>query len=128
MERRLVVLPRVRRPNFHLTAWLARTPVELARGLLWADRLGDREGMLFEMGSLTTQSFTMQSMRFPLDIVFMRATDAGLVPTEAANRVPVGSIVKPRLPYTHALEVRAGLLGARAVDLSQPFGVFEAER
>lgn len=52
---------------------LAMTPAERARGLMFREELGAREGMLFVFPAEDQLSFWMKNTLIPLDMVFIRA-------------------------------------------------------
>lgn len=65
---------------------LARTGAEQARGLMFRDRMGANEGMLFPLDRPRMAAFWMKNTVIPLDIIFI-GTD-GRILNIAANTVP----------------------------------------
>ena len=65
---------------------LARTPAEQARGLMFRDRMGPDEGMVFPLDRPRMAAFWMKNTVIPLDIIFI-GTD-GRILNIAANTVP----------------------------------------
>ena len=54
-----------------VTAEIAKTEEERARGLMFRDRLGENEGMLFIFEEPDFYSFWMKNMKFPIDIIWL---------------------------------------------------------
>lgn len=84
---------------------------ERSQGLRGVADLGHLDGMLFDMVTDSTATFTMRGTRIPLDIYFFDSAGAGLgmlemVPCEAE---PCPSY-SPGVPFRYALEVPAGTL------------------
>src|SRR6266850_8102395 len=50
---------------------IARTPEQKARGYMYRDKVGRREGMLFLFPDSDFHSFWMKNCRIPLDIVWL---------------------------------------------------------
>lgn len=71
---------------------VASTTIEQARGLSYRPSLGAQSGMLFLFGSGSVQSFWMQGMNFPLDMIWINGnTIAGFaqnVPAPASGTAP----------------------------------------
>jgi uncharacterized membrane protein (UPF0127 family) len=53
---------------------IASTSLEQARGLSFRPSLGTNDGMLFIFGTGSVQTFWMQGMNFPLDMIWIRGT------------------------------------------------------
>jgi uncharacterized protein len=91
-----------------VVAW-ADTPDERSRGLMGVEDLGDLDGMLFDLETTRTSSFTMRDTVIALDIAFFDAEGRGrgvlpMVPCDSAD-CPGYSIGEPA---RYALEVPAG--------------------
>lgn len=56
---------------------LAQTSAERIQGLSDRESLPENSGMLFMWNMNVRSMFSMRRMRFPLDIIFIRGTDAG---------------------------------------------------
>lgn len=99
----LVIAGRVR-----LTVELARTPEEQVRGLSGRKSLRPGHGMLFVYERTQPVSIWMKDMRFPLDILWIRAGRIVAIEKDAPPLAPVG----PERVYTATadlvLEVPAG--------------------
>ena len=96
-----------------VVAEIARTEDEHARGLMWRERLGDGEGMLFVFREEDDHAFWMKNTLIPLDMVFV---DSGRrVVGVVANATP-GSL-EPRSGgrSRYVLEVPGGWAAARGV-------------
>lgn len=93
-----------------LVAW-ADTPQTRSRGLMQVERLGDLDGMLFDLGSERPVAFTMRNTLIPLDIYFFAETGAGVGRLEMVPCIeepcPTYSI---DTPARYALEIPAGSL------------------
>jgi len=86
---------------------VARTPDEQARGLMFRDRVGDNEGMIFPFQSPVAASFWMKNTVVPLDMVFIRAD--GTIARIAANTVPYSlDPVFAGEPVAAVLELKGG--------------------
>jgi len=55
------------------TAEVARTPDEQAQGMMFRERIGPNEAMLFPFPTPRVASFWMKNTLIPLDIIFIRA-------------------------------------------------------
>lgn len=84
-------------------------PSTRARGLMGVEDLGDLDGMLFDLGSERSATFTMRNTLIPLDIVFFAADGSGRV---MLTMEPCAAEPCPTYPSVHpvryALEVPAG--------------------
>lgn len=86
---------------------LADTPEAQSRGLMFRDRLGDNEGMLFPSKAPEPRSFWMKNTPLSLDIIFIGAD--GRISNIAANTVPYSLDSVPSQGFAIAvLELRAG--------------------
>jgi uncharacterized membrane protein (UPF0127 family) len=57
--------------GFSVRAQVARSPEQLERGLMFRDKLGYDEGMLFVLGEDAARAFWMKNTFIPLDIIFI---------------------------------------------------------
>jgi uncharacterized membrane protein (UPF0127 family) len=86
---------------------LAASPEAQMRGLMFRDRLGDNEGMLFPSAVPEPRSFWMKNTPLSLDIIFIGAD--GRISNIAANTVPYSLDPVPSKGLASAvLELRAG--------------------
>jgi uncharacterized membrane protein (UPF0127 family) len=86
---------------------LADTPEAQARGLMFREKLGDNEGMIFPSEAPEPRSFWMKNTPLSLDIIFI-GTD-GRITNIAANTVPYSLESVPSAGFaTGVLELRAG--------------------
>ena len=101
------------------TVEVAATSDEQERGLMFRERLGKNEGMVFPFPRPRMAGFWMKNTLIPLDMLFIRAD--GTVARIAANTVP-GSLesVLSGEPVGAVLE----LAGGRAAEL----GITEGDR
>lgn len=90
--------------------WVARTAVELQRGLMHvtADEMGPDQGMLFVFAREEPRSFWMASTPQSLDIAYIR-TDGTIVQVTTMRAHDRGTYSSVE-PARYALEVRAGRL------------------
>ena len=65
---------------------VARSPAEQSRGLMFRDRMGADEGMIFPMDPPRMAAFWMKNTVIPLDIIFVGPD--GRISNIAANTVP----------------------------------------
>jgi uncharacterized membrane protein (UPF0127 family) len=97
---------------------VARTPEQQAQGLMFRERLGPDEGMIFPFAPPRPASFWMRNTLIPLDMIFVRAN--GTIARIAANTVPLSEeSVAVGEPVAAVLEIRGG----RAAEL----GITEAD-
>ena len=91
------------------TVEIADTRVKQAKGLMFRNRLGEREGMLFVYKEATVKHFWMKYTPLPLDIIFI-SEEKRIVNVEAA--VPCRSAPCPRYasrgPVRYVLEINRG--------------------
>ncbi|MBI4175436.1 DUF192 domain-containing protein [Candidatus Berkelbacteria bacterium] len=95
----------------------AITPEKQARGLAnrWC-RLSDQQGMYFVYAEATTPTFWMNTMRFPIDLLWIQE---GMVVGWETNLVPDHGeqVYLAPVPIDRVLEVRAGWVDAHAIAL-----------
>ena len=91
---------------------LAKTGAEQQKGLMFRERLGPDEGMIFPMDPPRGASFWMKNTVIPLDIVFI-GTD-GRISNIAANTVPYS--LQP-IPSEGLAKGVLELRGGRAAEL-----------
>ncbi|MGD8976620.1 MAG: DUF192 domain-containing protein [Gammaproteobacteria bacterium] len=86
---------------------LARTPEQLARGLMFVTEMGEMEGMLFDFGRTRPAGMWMRNTVLPLDMVFVRAD--GVISNIAARTVPFSRTpILSDGPVRFVLEVHGG--------------------
>jgi uncharacterized protein len=89
------------------TVEVASTADQQAQGLMYRDRLGDNEGMIFPFPSPRPASFWMRNTLIPLDMIFIRQD--GTIARIAANTVPHSEQpVNSGEPVAAVLELRGG--------------------
>ena len=94
---------------------LAVTPEQRRQGLMFRERLGEREGMLFVFDDEQTVSFWMRDTPLPLSIAFI---DARGVIVHVADMVPYSEAPVPsRYPVRYALEVNKGALERAGIEV-----------
>lgn len=97
---------------------LARTPEELARGLMFRRELPDRQGMLFDFLTEQHVGFWMRNTLIPLDMLFIGKD--GVIRHLHENAVPLSEeTIASRYPVRAVLEINGGLvrrLGIRPGD------------
>lgn len=93
---------------------LADTPEAQARGLMFRDRLGDNEGMIFLSAQPGPRSFWMKNTPLSLDIIFIGPD--GRIANIAANTVPYSlDSVSSKGDASGVLELRAGRAAALGI-------------
>ncbi len=93
---------------------VARTPAEQERGLMFRERLGADEGMLFVFPATGEHSFWMKNTLLPLDMIFIG--EDGLVVGVVHDAQPLTTT--PRgvgVPSRYVLEVNGGWSAAHGV-------------
>ena len=94
---------------------LAATPEQRRQGLMFRERLGEREGMLFVFEEEQPVSFWMRDTPLPLSIAFI---DARGVIVHVADMVPYSEAPVPsRYPVRYALEVNKGALERAGIEV-----------
>jgi uncharacterized protein len=97
---------------------LALNDVERSRGLMFRDKLGPYEGMLFDFHQEAPVGFWMKNTLIPLDMVFIGGD--GTVRHVHANAVPLSTDTIPsQFPVRAVLEINGGsarLLGIKPGD------------
>jgi uncharacterized membrane protein (UPF0127 family) len=94
---------------------LARTPAEQERGLMFREKMGADEGMLFIFQESSEHTFWMKNTILPLDMIF--ADGQGMVVGVVRNAEP--QTLTPRTvgaPSRYVLEVNAGWSAAHGVE------------
>lgn len=92
---------------------IAQTLEQKAKGLAGRDSLADRHGMVFPFTKKSVLSFTMQGMRFPLDIIWI--ADGKIVDISQNLQPDTGmlaSAYRPKAPADMVLELNAGVAAA----------------
>lgn len=89
---------------------LAQTPQEWETGLSYRDSMPMDHGMLFLFPTADQQTFWMNGMRFPLDIIFL---EQGAV-IQIEENLPAQNGLPPRIVISHGqadavLELNAGI-------------------
>jgi uncharacterized protein len=86
---------------------VARTEAEQERGLMFRDRLGPDQGMIFPMSPPRVASFWMKNTVIPLDMIFIRAD--GTIARIAAETEPYSlTPVSSGEPVAAVLEIKGG--------------------
>lgn len=92
---------------------VAQTFEQKAKGLAGRDSLADGHGMVFPFTKKSVLSFTMQGMRFPLDIIWI--ADGKIVdisPNLQPDTGMLASAYRPKVPADVVLELNAGVVAA----------------
>ena len=110
--------PRVEFPSGAVyRAELARTPEELAQGLMFRESLPEHTGMLFLFPGSDVHKFWMKNTMIPLDMVWMDAE--GKVLFVSASTPPCRTdpcpTYGPELPATSVLEIAGGVASREKV-------------
>ena len=112
----LVVVTAGREIKFEVE--LALNDAERSRGLMFREKLGPYDGMLFDFYQDAPVSFWMKNTLIPLDMVFIAAD--GTIRHVHANAVPLSTDAIPsQFPVRAVLEINGGsarLLGIKPGD------------
>ncbi|MFN7011729.1 MAG: DUF192 domain-containing protein [Allorhizobium sp.] len=96
----------------------AITPEQRAHGLMFRESLGDRQGMIFDFGTVREVMMWMKNTPLSLDMVFI--AEDGRISRIASRTTPYSeAIVASRGPVRYVLEIRGGqaaVLGMAAGD------------
>ena len=88
------------------TVWVASTPDQRQRGLMFRTDLGPRQGMLFVFEDSSEHEFWMKNTPLPLSIAFL--TVDGVI-FQIESLTPYSElVVRSRQPARYAIEVKAG--------------------
>lgn len=98
--------------NLTLSVEIANTNEQINRGLMFRTSLGEREGMIFDMGRNSRQPFWMYHTLIPLDAIFM---DEEMRVVDIVSMHPCGSEdaakciqYAPKNEMRYVLEVNGG--------------------
>jgi uncharacterized membrane protein (UPF0127 family) len=112
----LVVVTASREIKFEVE--LALNDAERSRGLMYREKLGPYDGMLFDFHQDAPVSFWMKNTLIPLDMVFIAGD--GTIKHVHANAVPLSTEAVPsQFPVRAVLEINGGsarLLGIKPGD------------
>ena len=112
----LVVVTSAREIKFEVD--LATNDAERARGLMYREKLGPYDGMLFDFYQDAPVSFWMKNTLIPLDMVFIAGD--GTIKHVHANATPLSTDAIPsQFPVRAVLEINGGsaaLLGIKPGD------------
>ena len=112
----LVVVTASREIKFEVE--LALNDAERSRGLMYREKLGPYDGMLFDFHQDAPVSFWMKNTLIPLDMVFIAGD--GTIKHVHANAVPLSTEAIPsQFPVRAVLEINGGsarLLGIKPGD------------
>ncbi|MBI1838711.1 MAG: DUF192 domain-containing protein [Candidatus Colwellbacteria bacterium] len=91
---------------------VAATPIKQTKGLSGRDGLGLNAGMLFPFSELSTHSFWMKDMKFPIDIIWIQndkvvGFEENMEPGSSKSDAEL-RIYSPPSPINNVLEVAAG--------------------
>lgn len=98
-----------------LEIYLADTPEQHRQGLMFIDRLGEFEGMLFRYERVATIRMWMKNTHIPLDMVFIRGN--GEIAGITRHTVPMSTtrISSPE-PVPLVLELNGGMTERRGIE------------
>ncbi len=99
---------------YRFNVWLATTPAQQRRGLMFVRELPRFAGMLFLYGEDAMLSMWMKNTYIPLDILFIRAD--GSVANIAKNTEPLSlASIRAAEPVRYVLELNAGVTDALGI-------------
>lgn len=99
---------------WRFNTWVARTPEEFSRGLMFVRKLDDDGGMLFALSEEREISMWMRNTYVPLDILFADA--AGTIISIYENAVPLTlDHMSSGQPAFAVLELSAGSVASRGI-------------
>lgn len=92
----------------------AITAEQRQHGLMFRESLGDREGMIFDFGTVREVTMWMKNTPLSLDMVFIE--EDGRISRIASRTTPYSeAIVASRSPVRYVLEIRGGQATALGV-------------
>jgi hypothetical protein len=108
-------------PDLVVHAELAQTPAQWSKGLMYRTSMPADSGMLFIFPDETPRSFWMKNTMVPLDMIFISA--AGKIVDIKNDFQPCTAdpcpIYQSAAPAKYVLEVNAGIVKAKAVNLGE---------
>lgn len=97
--------------NYCFQVEIAKSPIELARGLMFRKSLNENKGMLFVFEKEGNYPFWMKNTSISLDIIWINADNKIVFISE--NNLPCGnnscSSINPNQNAKYVLEINAGL-------------------
>lgn len=96
-----------------IRAEVAATPATRQKGLMFRERMGDNDGMLFVFEAPAVQCFWMRNTRLPLSIAFI--ADDGTVVNMADMQPMTENSHCSSQPVRYALEMNQGWFAKRGV-------------
>lgn len=97
---------KIQNHSFHVE--LALTPQQWQRGLMYRDKLGKNQGMLFVGTQDRPRSFWMKNTYIPLDIIFLDK-DLKIVSVAFQTTPESTKAIESEGPARHVFEVNAGM-------------------
>lgn len=113
--RDVLVVAASSRTCYRFDIYLAVTPAQRARGLMFVREMPDTTGMLFVYEADDRLSFWMRNTYIPLDMVFARADGTVAFVAENTEPLSLASIVAPE-PVRYTLELNAGVSARLRID------------
>ena len=96
--------------RYEFRVYQAATPADRSRGLMYVDKLGEKEGMIFDSGNNVMASIWMKNTAIPLDVLFLAAD--GRISSIESDMTPYSrKTVSSREPVRAVLEINGGLCG-----------------
>ncbi|MGE5308237.1 MAG: DUF192 domain-containing protein [Deltaproteobacteria bacterium] len=108
-----------------MKADVAADEASRARGLMYREKLGENEGMLFVFETAGTYAFWMKNMRIPLDFIWITpdlrvgALNKDVPPCGVGDCTSFG----PVLPVRYVLEVEAGFIAKHHIALGDKISI-----
>lgn len=112
----------VRINNVEIEVEVADTKEKRSRGLGGRESLATQSGMLFIFPQEDKYSFWMKSLKFPLDLIWIRNMAIvdiikGATPPSAGQKDETLPIYLPREPIDMVLEVNGGFVGSQGIKI-----------
>lgn len=114
----------------HIIVELATTDAEQQQGLSDRDSLEDDHGMLFLMGKPAIQTFWMNKMNFPLDIIFINnglVTDIHANVPAPSQTMGVPAVIRSNDGANQVLEINAGKAKEWGIENGMPVGLVSSD-
>ncbi len=103
-----------------IRAEVAATPASRQKGLMFRERMGDNDGMLFVFEASAVQCFWMRNTKLPLTIAFV-ADDGSIVNLADMQPMTENSHCSAR-PVRFALEMNQGWFTKRGIKAGMKLG------
>lgn len=108
-----------------LSVDIADTDASRTQGLSDTQSLAQDHGLLFEFDEPGTWGFWMKDMMYPLDIIWIDASDTIIYAQTDLSPSTYPKIYAPQSPAAYVLEVNAGILAKSGAKIGDAIQIFK---